>query len=266
MGDIGYGRFSDICMEQYCTEAAVMKRILPLILVFCLSVSAMAALAEDEFTSYADDYPEAKAYQNVWVAEDGDWRIEAYAEDDGVRVMVVHVLGDNKQDIWEYATALNQARDALTAVPLGVHYQRDTATGAFIIDCYEDGDAAFTINENGNLLWHDLKEDAGRGLEFQKIGLFFGGRWMKGDIEVVFYAWYDGAYDIRLYQRGENNAILKDAILKGDYDPAADTVTAIGEFEGEDQFTVVFSQDESGCVVWTENGESTVLEYSYLTD
>ena len=90
---------------------------------------------------------------------------------------------------------------------------------------------------------------------------------MKGDIEVIFYEWYDGQYDIRLYQRGADNQILKDAILKGAYDAGTDTVTAIGEFEGEEPFTVTFSfDDKDGSILWTENGESTAMDYSYLTD
>ena len=89
---------------------------------------------------------------------------------------------------------------------------------------------------------------------------------MKGDIEVIFYDWYDGQYDIRLYQRGKDGEILNNAILKGDYDAETDTLTAEGFFDPDAPFTVTFSYDEENNVVWTENGESTVLEYSYLTD
>ena len=89
---------------------------------------------------------------------------------------------------------------------------------------------------------------------------------MKDDIEVLFYDWYDGQYDIRLYQRGEDNAILKDAIVKGDYDPENDTVTATVEFEDEEPFEVTFSYNEDNYLVWTVDGESTVLEYCYITD
>ena len=138
-------------------------------------------------------------------------------------------------------------------------------TNDWVENYYEDGDATFTINEDGKLLWSDAKEDAGKDLEFLKIGNFYGGRWMKGDTEVIFYDWYEGQYDIRLYQRGADGAILKDAILKGDYDPETDSIAAEGTF-GEDSVAITFSYDEQRNVVWTENGESTVLEYSYLTD
>ena len=45
-----------------------------------------------------------------------------------------------------------------------------------------------------------------------------------------------------------------------------DSVTANGEFDGEDPLTITFTYDEHNNVVWTENGESTVMEYSYRTD
>ena len=221
---------------------------------------------EDEADFYTNECPDAAAYYSTWVAEDGDWRIEVYDEAGGLKLMIVHKLGDNKEDIWEYAAALSPEKDALTAVPLGLHYRQDTVTGDWDETYYEDGDATFTINEAGMLLWNDLKEDAGKDLQFLKIGNFFGGRWMKDDIEVIFYEWYDGQYDIRLYQRSENGEILNDTILKGDYDPDTDTLVAEGFFDPDAPFIVTFSYDENRNILWTENGESTVMEYSYLTD
>jgi hypothetical protein len=87
-----------------------------------------------------------------------------------------------------------------------------------------------------------------------------------GRLQLYFYDWYEGQYDVRFYLRGENNEILKDAIAKGDYDAAANTVTVIGEFEGEEPFTAVFSYNENNSIVWTENGESVVPELSLLDD
>ena len=242
-----------------------MKKIIALILVLCFSLTAAAALAEDDTGYYLDDHPEAAVYESTWVAEDGDWRIEVYGEDGGMKLMAVHRLGDNKEDVWEYSAALDED-GKLTTVPLSLHYQQDTVTGDWTVTYYEDGDAEFSINEEGKLLWKDLKEDAAKDLAFEKIGSFYGTRWMKDDIEVIFFDWYDGQYDIRLYQRGEGGEILKDAILKGDYDAEADTLTATGEFDNEEPFTVTFSYDENNHIVWTENGESTVLEYSTLED
>lgn len=242
-----------------------MKKLFALILVICVSLMALIAVAEEEYGFYTDENPEAAPYVSTWVAEDGYWRIEAYDEDGGIKLMIVHVLGDNKTDVWEYSAALNPEKTALTTVPLGLHYRQDNVTFEWVETYYEDGDAVFTINDAGMLLWNDLKEDAGKGLEFLRIGDFFGSRWMKDDIEVYFYYWYEGEYDIRLYQLGENDEILNDAILKGAYDPETDSVTAEGYFD-PDNITVTFSYDDQRNVVWTENGESTVLEYSYRTN
>jgi hypothetical protein len=249
-----------------------MKKLLSLTLVICLCFAAFAAFAEeeaeeaDEFPSYTADNPEALPFYSTWVADDGNWRIEMYDEDGGIKPYIVHKLGDNKEDIWEYAVALNQEKDKLTAVPFGLHYKQDTVSGNWDETYYEVGEAEFSLTADGKLLWKDLKEDAGKGLEFEKIGNFFGGRWMKDEIEVYFYEWYEGEYDIRLYVYGEGDEIAKQTILRAPYDAATDTITATGEFEGEDPFTVTFAYDEHKNVVWKENGETTVMDYSYRTD
>lgn len=243
-----------------------MKKFIAVFLVLCFSVTAMAAAAEDDVIGYyLDDHPEAAVYVSAWVAENGDWRVEGHSEDGGLKLMVVHKLGSNKEDIWEYPAEMGKD-GRLEVDPLGLHYQQDTVTYNWDANYYEDGCTEFSINEEGRLIWKDLKEDAGKGLAFDKIGPFYGGRWMKGDLEVIFFDWYDGQYDIRLYQRGSENEILKDAILKGDYDAATNSVTITGGFDGEDPITFTISYDADNHLVWTENGESTELEYSLLTD
>lgn len=241
----------------------MLKRLLALALVFCAFLT-VTACAEGESSDFPMERLIAKAYNNVWVAEDGDWRAEIYLEDDGLRVLIDHKLGDNKEDVWEYAAMLGDNFNLVT-VPLGQHYCRNTVTDDWET-YYEDGDAEFALSDTGMLLWNDLKEDAGKGLAFKKIGLFYGTRWMKDDIEVYFWEWYDDCYDIRLYQRGAEDEILKATILKGEYDLSSDSVTATGEFEGEEPFTVTFSYDTDYDMIWTENGVDTVLEESFLTD
>ena len=69
--------------------------------------------------------------------------------------------------------------------------------------------------------------------------------------------------DIRAYRKGADGEVLEDAIFKGDYDADADAITAEGFFDPDKPVTVIFSHDEEGNVVWTENEESTVLEYCF---
>ncbi len=246
-------------------EVTEMKKLIALLLVLCFSVAAISALAEDDMRDYIEDHPEAAAYVSAWVAENGDWRVEVFDEDGGLKMMIVHRLGDNKEDIWEYSAAMSPD-NKLTAVPLGLHYKQDTVTSDWDVTYYEDGDAEFEITEDGKLVWKDLKEDAGKGLVFDKIGSFYGGRWVKGNTEVVFWDWYDGQYDVRMYQRGENNEIVNDAILRGEYDAETNSLTLTGEFENGEPINVTFTYDESNRIVWIENGESTVPELSCFTD
>jgi hypothetical protein len=87
-----------------------MKKMFVLVLAFCISFMALMAAAEEEYGFYADENPEAAPYVSTWVAEDGYWRIESYDEDGGIKLQIVHVLGDNKADVWEYSAALNQEK------------------------------------------------------------------------------------------------------------------------------------------------------------
>ena len=79
-----------------------MKKLLAMLLVLCLALTAVSVFAEEEYEGeddigyYPDEYPESKAYINTWIAEDGDWRIEVYGEDGGIKPMIIHRLGDNK--------------------------------------------------------------------------------------------------------------------------------------------------------------------------
>ena len=246
-----------------------MKKLFALILALCLSVGVVSALAQegDEIGYYPDEHPESEVFISTWAAEGGEWRIEIFGEDGGIKACIVHRLGDNKEDVWEYAAALD-ANDSsrLTAVPFGLHYRQDTVSGDWDVTYYEDGEAAFFFNEDGRLIWNDLKEDAGKSLAFEKIGNFYGSRWMKDDVEVIFYDWYEGEYDIRCYKYGKNDEILADASLRGAYDPAADTVTASGYFDPDEPITVIFSFTAGGFAVWTENGVSTPMKYSFRVD
>ena len=73
-----------------------MKKLLALVLVLCIFLMSFMAAAEEEYGFYADDNPEAAPYVSTWVAEDGYWRIESYDEDGGIKLRIVHVLGDMK--------------------------------------------------------------------------------------------------------------------------------------------------------------------------
>ena len=85
-----------------------MKKLLALVLALCLSAAAAGVLAEEDFADYLDTHPEAAVYVSSWVAADGEWRIDVFSEDGGIKLGVVHRLGDNKEDVWEYSADMSE--------------------------------------------------------------------------------------------------------------------------------------------------------------
>lgn len=238
-----------------------MKKFFALFLALCLALGVTAALAEeDEIGYYPDEHPESKVFDSVWVAEDGDWRAEVYGEDGGYKLMVVHRLED-KEDVWEYSALYDEAEKTLVSEPFGLHYTQSVSNPNTEWDThYEDGEAVFSINENDKLIWKDQKEDAGSGLEFLRIGNFFGTQWENAGTVVEFYAWYEGEYDIRVFKY-EDGSIADNAILKGSYNPETDAVEASGCFNDGETFDVTFSYNEDNDLVWSQDGVDTVFQY-----
>lgn len=240
--------------------------LVALVLVLAMALPVMAEEGDEGDHFYLDDYPAAKVFDSIWMeqAGDGDWRVEAYAEDGGFKMYVAHNLEDGKRDVWEYS-ALYKEEDKTLATVSGMHYQdnRFDPNANFSYYYEEGGDAVFSLNEEGNLIWKDLKEDAGKGLVFKKIGTFLGTQWQSGDLKLEFYAFYDNQYDIRVFKLNEKGEIVDNAILKGDYDEATNTLKADGCFDDGENITVIFSYNEDYNIVWTQDGKTTIFEYDY---
>ena len=245
-----------------------MKKIAALFLALLMALTAWIALAEDnEEVPYIDKAPEAAAFDSVWFTEDAEWRAEVYCEDDGVRLLVAHRLGDGVEDVWEYAALYHEDTRQLVTMPFGLHYQDHTFDADYSwTPIYEDGEAEFALNDTGRLIWNDLKDNAGEGLEFVKIGNFWHGRWVNGDIAIRFFDWYDGEYDIRLYRLDADGSILDNAIMKGPYDAENNAIIAYGCFDDGEEFTVTFGYDAENNLTWTQDGSTVTCEYDYSTD
>ena len=82
-----------------------MKKLISLLLVFCLAFTAVSVLAEEDDYDYLAENPDAKPFDSIWVAADGDWRAEVYMEDGGPKISVIHKL-EGKRDVWEYTCDL----------------------------------------------------------------------------------------------------------------------------------------------------------------
>ena len=57
-------------------------------------------------------------------------------------------------------------------MPTGIHTDNVYGEDGEIVSStviYDDGEATFTLDEEGHLLWHDAKEDAGKDMLFEKV-------------------------------------------------------------------------------------------------
>ena len=240
-----------------------MKKLIAILLAGMLLLTAgFAALAEKE-KDYGERYPDSLMFDSFWITEDSDWLAECDAEDDGFKVMITHNLEDGNKTVWEYTAVFSGESMTLNAGPFGMKYTKDENDSSMSVNEYEDGNAMFLINDEGRLVWQDEKEDAGKGLTFIKIGRYLNTQWIRGNREVVIWAWYDGEYDIRVYDTtDEEKQIVQEGILKGAYNPENDTIAASGSI-GEDgeNINVVFSFNERWNLVWTGDDGSEPVEF-----
>ena len=103
-----------------------------------------------------------------WV--NGQYSVEICWQDEGYKVFVKRVEGDNKTTEWDYSCYYQADTDTLVGNGFGVKTEITYAadgTMADFKDVYEDGEAEFSMNGEGGLIWKDLKEDAGHGLVFE---------------------------------------------------------------------------------------------------
>ena len=218
-----------------------------------------AVLAEEK--EYKDLYPQSLVFESIW--KTGDWQIDSYCEDAGFKLMVKHQLADGKYTVWEYSATYQAKDNTLVCMPFGMKYTEDkNSISETLLNEYEDGDAVFSLDTNGKLRWKDLKEDAGRGLAFTRIGTFLGESWIKDQTMVEFFDWQDGVYKIRVTVFDQSGLAVHYGVLEGPYDAVKNTVTAQGIMENESKpLTVTFSLDENGLLVWKNEATLEVIVF-----
>ncbi|MBR3100046.1 MAG: hypothetical protein IKH18_10860 [Clostridia bacterium] len=73
---------------------------------------------------------------------------------------------------WFYICEYDEETDSLSCSGKGVKSElaatdENEPDAIYSTDLYTDGSATFYVNENGNLIWNDLTEGAGDGMEFE---------------------------------------------------------------------------------------------------
>ena len=143
-----------------------------------------------------------------------------------------------------------------------VHDEEGSETGREIL--YTDGDAVFTLDEEGYLLWEDRKEDAGAGLRYEKIGWYLG-EYECGDYSMsVFWDITDIKVEIEKTE-GEVKTVWTYTAFFSPEDGTLRAPSGICEYreleEGPfmtvyEDGAAVFSIDEEGNISWTDEKEN----------
>ena len=142
-----------------------MKKLTAIILALLLTLLGCAALAEE-----ASMPAGAEAFEGVWQCDRATAAL--YWEEEGFKVLITWGSSAWEETEWEYSCYYNEEDHTLSAVPFGtrteVVYGED-GEPVSATEAYNDGEAVFSLDADGCLLWQDLKENAGEGMRFEKL-------------------------------------------------------------------------------------------------
>lgn len=258
----------------------MMKKIMAMLLALALGLSCAFAMAEDaEEKTYAQEHPGVMRYDGYWVSEDALTLIEIGVRLDGVEMVIYRTPGQKEFTSWEYLLTYDDATGTLhsdNGMKSTNTVQEDGELGSSSVYAYDDGQADFSISEEGRLIWKDLKEDAGAGQTFIPIGSFLGD--YVCDRASVSFRWNEGHYAVEI--NWADSAMVNNTWqYVGEYDPETRTVTAKGFYQKltyredgtvdldadpeEREISAVFSFDPNFNLIWTSpdgEGDGMVFE------
>ena len=144
-----------------------MKKLFAIILVLALALVSVGFAEEDNLPPMPE---EAAVYEGTWVCDRAS--IEIVWEEEGFRVFISWGSSAAETSEWEYSCHYIAETKSLEAMPTGIHTDNVYGADGEIVSStviYDDGEATFTLDEEGRLLWHDVKEDAGKDMLFERV-------------------------------------------------------------------------------------------------
>ena len=144
-----------------------MKELFAIILVLALALVSVGFAEEENLPPMPE---EAAVYEGTWVCDRAS--IEIVWEEEGFRVFISWGSSAAETSEWEYSCHYIAETKSLEAVPTGIHTDNVYGADGEIVSStviYDDGEATFTLDEEGRLLWHDVKEDAGKDMLFERV-------------------------------------------------------------------------------------------------
>ncbi len=245
-----------------------MKKVFVSVMVLIIALAVSAAFAES-------DLPDsAKAFDNVWVGS--GYHLDVYTEEGGfiIEVEKYEDIDTNTGYIWEYKADLQENQlKTVSALKWPATFENGEVLEGDR-PFYDDGEAVFSLNDQGNLVWNDCKEHVADGLTFEPIGRFEG-TWpgINASAEVM---WADDHYTIYVdVPNGENQ--VESYIYNGTYNRDKNVLEAVGTCDvityveneetdrvtGEDSVEAVFSINEQFRLVWENHRPGGVPSFVF---
>lgn len=247
-----------------------MKKLFAIMLALVLALSCTAVLAED-----AQPEPDAP-FGGLWEAERTE--IEINWEEEGYRVYIRGSDSATSFSVWEYSCLYDEATNTIKSMPTGIHTEVTVAEDGTETSnvVYEDGEAEFSLTEDGKLVWKDLKDDAGNGVVFEKADDPFEGFWECDRAGMVIIEEDDGyrAHIEWSSSATENSefdyacTLQENALVST---PMGSRIDKVYDENGEvassstayDDDVATFTLNDEGKIIWTSEKENFQNEMAF---
>ena len=113
---------------------------------------------------------EAAAFEGVWQCDRAS--IAMYWEEEGFKVLITWGSSAWEHTEWEYSCFYHDEDHTLVSMPFGTRTEvvyDENGEQTSVAEVYNDGEAVFSLDEEGKLIWLDEKENAGDGMRFEKL-------------------------------------------------------------------------------------------------
>ena len=260
-----------------------MKKLIAMIVALALTLCGLGALAEGD-SAY---YPEIEAFVGTWAVDDMILEIVHMTDDDALlNCIVTQYTEDHAGVRWIYdSCAYDDVGNALTSREIGAKFDFTEDEFGELVDSepvyYEDGAAAFTLNEDGTLTWTDFKETPGENeTVFERVErevadgpeAAFEGVWGSGratliieSLDDVLYCtvfWGSSAWEVARWEYADCVYDVQNDCLVSGPDGVLTNLTygEDGEIASEEQIydngEAVFRIDDDGYLLWEDKVEN----------
>ena len=243
-----------------------MKRILAIMALLVLVFTA-AAVSESDYTYF----PESEAYVGFWRSGDAELEIVHMLDDYNLFTCVVTEMTSASEGIrWIYDNcSYDDAGAALSSSGIGMKLSIVVDDAGELVSnemIFDDGAAAFHLNDDGTLTWTDFEEAPGENERvFEKAPAYpesaYEGTWMCDRITLTIEKQDDGI-TCRVYWGSSASEATEWVYENCRYD---EVIGGLSTFENGVRSDVVYGEDGnvvSSDVVYEDGAASFIINHN----